>query len=140
MSTERPVDERADAIARSWNALPKPFKKIKKLSLKRRTALKARLSDEPNLESWLKAIATLPSVPFLRGEGPRRWVASFDWLLKPDSLTRLEEEIYTDPGAGPTRPKSLAPARAEDSRAAFEAMAHMTPEEREQLALEAFAS
>lgn len=140
MSTEKPVDDRVEIIADGWNALPKPFKKIKRLSPKRRIALKARLAGEPDVSTWLKVIAAMPSVPFLRGEGPRRWVATFDWLLKPDSLTKLEEGLYADSGAPAPRPKSLPPARAEDSNAAFDAMAHLTPDEREQLALKDFAS
>lgn len=121
-----------------WNLLPAPFPRVTKVTPKRRTATEARLRDTPELKRWERAIAVLPGSPFLRGENDRGWVANFDWLMRPDTLTKLEEGNYS--GTSPPRPKSLAPARAEDSRAAFEAMAHMTPEEREQAALEAFSS
>jgi hypothetical protein len=128
----------ANDVVNAWNRLPKPFPKVATLTSKRKATVLARLREVPEVGRWRSAIALLPASPFLRGENERGWVANFDWLMRPDTLTKLEEGNYS--GTAPTRPKSLAPARAEDSRAAFEAMANMTPEEREQAALEAFAS
>lgn len=132
------IQDPVASVVGFWNLLPDPFPRVTKVTPKRRTATEARLRDTPELKRWERAIAVLPGSPFLRGENDRGWVANFDWLMRPDTLTKLEEGNYS--GTSPPRPKSLAPARAEDSRAAFEAMANLTPDEREQAALEAFES
>jgi hypothetical protein len=128
----------AETLVEAWNKLGKPFARVRDVTRKRRVRILARFRDTPDIERWLSVMARIPTTPFLRGENERGWVANFDWLMQPDSLTKIEEGNY-ERGAG-IRGKSAPPARAEDSRAAFEAMAHMTPEEREQAALEAFAS
>lgn len=96
-----PVGELVDV----WNGLPHPpFPACHAVTGKRLRAAQARLREVPDIDRWRKAVARLPTSPFLRGENDRGWVATLDWLLRPDTLTKLEEGAYDTRGAprGPT--------------------------------------
>lgn len=87
----------------AWNAMAEfhglPI--AEKLTDKRRTHLRARVDDYTEAVV-LDAIAAVPSKPWLMGVNDRRWKADIDWLLRPDSITRLREGKY-DHGQ-PARP------------------------------------
>jgi hypothetical protein len=61
---------------------------------KRLTSFRARLKESGWREAFPTAIAKIPACPFLRGENDRAWRANIDWLLKPDSVTRIIEGAY----------------------------------------------
>lgn len=137
-------DVAVDALRDAWNALtsrPLPrWSTDVPTSKHRRKAALAALERRP-LEQWREVFKLVEASAFCRGS--TGWTADVDWAIrpsgaKPEPAAKLLEGSYS--GGSATRPKSLAPARAEDSRAAFEAMANLTPEEREKAALEAFAS
>ncbi len=54
----------------------------------------ARLKDQPDLEVWRTAIRRLHQSAFCRGHGPRAWKADPEFLLKPDTLTRVLEGAF----------------------------------------------
>ena len=88
------------AVADSWNMLGVPFPKCAKVSTKRRTALKSRLADPWWRANWRAGIERVRGSPFCRGETGGTWVATFEWFIKPDSLTKILEGTYDLRGTG----------------------------------------
>jgi hypothetical protein len=78
----------------------------------RRAAAAARIREHrPDpLAWWRSVLATVNASPFLRGE-KGDWVASFDWLLKPANLLKVEEGAYAD-GKAQARSPSTAVTEA----------------------------
>jgi len=97
-----------DELAEVWNeTAPPECPRVRELSEKRRARARQRLRENPEPEFWRAAIETMHHRPFLRGRGPRGWRADFDWLLQPDSATRVLEGCYADeaPEAVPRKPE-----------------------------------
>lgn len=61
---------------------------------KRLTTLKARLKESGWWTNCPPAIAKIPACPFLTGTNDRAWRATIDWLLRPDSVTRILEGAF----------------------------------------------
>ena len=81
------------AFLTSWNQLPGPFPKVKKLGARRVHLLK-RLADKYWRDNWLVALSLMAGSSFCRGENDRGWVADLDFFLRPDTVTRLIEGKY----------------------------------------------
>lgn len=75
----------------SGNGLPK----AQGMSPNRTAAARARLKERP-LAEWGNIIAKIAASKFCCGENDRRWVATFDWLLKPDTALKVLEGKYDD--------------------------------------------
>jgi len=72
-------------VARYWNeTIPKPKVAIP-LCSKFRRFLEVRLKEPFFREHWKEAIDRIPKTPFLRGEGPRGWRATFLFLVRNDA-------------------------------------------------------
>ena len=114
-------------LVRAWNDHRGPLPEAKGLSQSRLRHAKARLADVSDLERWAEAIRRVAASPFCRGESERGWRATFDWLLQPDTLNRIEEGKYDPPAPVPsTRPPIpdwKARQEAEDERRAAEDIA-----------------
>lgn len=72
-----------------------------KAGTKRFNSAKARLQDEPDLDLWRTRIRKLAGLPWVRGETPGRngnkpWRGNFDWLIRPDTRTKIIEGAYDD--------------------------------------------
>lgn len=104
-----------------WNSNRGPLPEAKALPPGRERAARARLRTVPDLERWAAAVRRLAALPHLAGQA---WV-TLDFLLKPDSLTRIEEGRYDRPfrdaapppplvGAHPTAPRPR-PSRAPEA-------------------------
>lgn len=103
------TSERMDAVVSAWNDLPEPFQKIRRMSAPRRQALKTRLADAFWREHWQEAISLIPSRPFLSGMNDRGWIATFDFFLKPESVTKILEGQYSNaPKNGTHQPATSA--------------------------------
>jgi len=85
-------------LLETWNANRGPLPAVKALSAKRIQAAKSRLHDIPDIERWIAAVKRIAASSFCRGEGKTAWVANFDWLLRPDTLLKIEEGRYDDRG------------------------------------------
>jgi uncharacterized protein YdaU (DUF1376 family) len=55
---------------------------------------RARIKEHPDEDYWTRAIEGINRSPFLNGVNDRKWVASFDWLIKPDTATKVLEGKY----------------------------------------------
>lgn len=77
-----------------WNdGTTSPIPQCQKLSETRTRQATARLKDRPFVE-WRNVISKIDSSDFLRGTNDRGWVATFDWMLQPDSAARVLEGKY----------------------------------------------
>lgn len=85
-------------VVDTWNELPEPFPKVRDVTKNRKKALNARLSTNFWRDNWRSGVERIPSSGFLSGKNDRRWIADFDWFIKPDSLAKILEGKYHDRG------------------------------------------
>lgn len=83
----------------AWNSHCGNLPKVRELSAKRKKQIKLRLSEEPDLEIWTKVIKHIAKLDWCNGRGTRKWFASFDFLLKPDTRIRFLEELENKTGS-----------------------------------------
>jgi uncharacterized protein YdaU (DUF1376 family) len=88
-----------------------------KLTEVRRKKAAARLSELP-FDQWSQVITKIKKSSFLCGENDRGWRADFDFLIKPDTATRVLEGKYDDrPGKtrlAPVVPGIFTPKRVDE--------------------------
>jgi hypothetical protein len=82
-------------ILEHWNASPQ-LKNCLQISDKRRQHLNVRLKEEFFANNWKQAITKICQSKFCLGENSRNWVASFDWFISPDAVTKIMEGKYDD--------------------------------------------
>lgn len=82
-------------LEEAWNSQPE-LPKIVKWTPTRERALRARLLEDAGwLELALKVIPLIPKCPFLCGRNDSGWRATIDWVLRPNSVTRLLEGQFS---------------------------------------------
>jgi hypothetical protein len=91
------------AMASVWNDVVRDtaLSQVAELTDKRRTALRARISERWNIapeRQFRKYIALILQSPFLRGENDRGWRANFDWALRPQSIVDVAEGKFNTDG------------------------------------------
>lgn len=97
-------EEEAGAFQDLWNQDAHPaLPRWNEMSAGREKKAKARLKEKP-LAVWAEVIARINASAFLRGETERGWKAGPDWLLKPDTATKVLEGQYDD-HRGPAPPR-----------------------------------
>lgn len=64
------------------------------LCKRRRGSVNARIKDLGSVDAVMEAIDHLRASPWLRGENPRGWKASFDFVLQESSCAKLYEGFY----------------------------------------------
>lgn len=83
-----------EALGDAWNAgVSAPIPHVRELTDKRRRGAVARLRERV-IEDWRVVIGRINASPFCRGENERGWVATFDWLLQPDTAVKVLEGKY----------------------------------------------
>lgn len=104
-----------EALRELWNAEAAPeLPRCRELTEKRRGAARRALSEHPELGFWSGVIQRINASAFCRGETERGWTATFDWMLRPDTPTRVLEGTYgSGRGPSPPRPAALAVGRSE---------------------------
>jgi len=113
----------AASVVSSWNAMASAHSlpACQKLSPSRRKACQARLRDD-GLAAIQQAIQRVPGSAFLRGETGSWSGATIDFLLRPDTVTKILEGKYDD---RPVQPAASSPeawrgaARPADNRDGF---------------------
>jgi hypothetical protein len=76
-----------------WNTF-KELAKIRDVTTKRKTQLKARMKEDFFRENWKAAITKISQTPFLTGTSDRGWRADIDWFLTSGNLTKIIEGKY----------------------------------------------
>ena len=101
-----------DALMSVWNTLTQPpIPQCREVSKSRSVHAKARLSER-TLSDWHEIISRIQDSGFCRGENDRGWVATFDWLLKPDTAVKVLEGKYDDRAKHTSGGKETLGARA----------------------------
>lgn len=89
----RPAD-----LLETWNRERGGLPEAKGLSDSRERHARKRLEETPDLARWGLAVRRASRSPFCLGANDRGWRATFDWLLQPDTLLKLEEGKFDPPG------------------------------------------
>ena len=85
---------RPDDLRLLWNdGTTDPLPQCRELSDARKRHAAARLKDRPFAE-WSAVISRIDRSDFCRGTNDRGWVATFDWMLKPDTAAKVLEGKY----------------------------------------------
>lgn len=101
----RPSDEANQAVA-EWNDMAQRvgLATVQRLNPNRRNLLTARLAECGGIEGWRSAMTKVEASAFLRGQhrsnGHEAWRATFDFIVKQSSFTKLMEGNYDDRKAG----------------------------------------
>ena len=95
-----PYDEIAKRYLEHCTSLPK----LVKLTNQRKTAIRARWKDMPDLDGWADFFRRVEASDWIAGRIERKppyqgWKATLDWLLKPDVFTRVLEGAHDNKGA-----------------------------------------
>lgn len=99
----------------AWNQHAPHLPKVKCMGRERQRLARHRL-HERSLGEWIEVIQRLDRSSFCRGND-RGWRADIDFLLKPDTATKVLEGKYDDRGAEPQgfeRAKTIDEIMAED--------------------------
>lgn len=85
---------KAEAFVALWNELTtKPIPRCLEVTEGRRRAIGKRLIERP-LEQWAEVFKAIEASPFCRGENDRGWRATLDWVLRPETATKVLEGKY----------------------------------------------
>jgi len=80
-------------VVNEWNLLGRPFGRVLRIGA-RESHLRNRLSDPWWCENWRSALEKMKTIPGLRGENDREWVADIDFFLRPDTVAKILEGKY----------------------------------------------
>jgi hypothetical protein len=85
------------AMADIWNeTCGEATAPVRKVDGNRAKTAAKRLKEEfgNDLEQWRAYCMRIREAPHLTGNNDRGWTANFDWVLKPDNLTKITEGNY----------------------------------------------
>lgn len=104
---EKGKRHKAAKIMTLWNEVTSsPIPKCRGLTAKRISGV-LKLEESFPVETVEKAFKAVNASKFCRGENDNGWKATFDWIIKPDSILKTIEGKYDDrQKAGNTRSKS----------------------------------
>lgn len=90
-----------EKIRNLYNETCKSLPKCLKLSENRKKHIAARWNEYGgDLETFVTLFTKAEASSFLTGNNDRGWAASFDWLMKPDNMTKVLEGKYDNKGGG----------------------------------------
>lgn len=78
-----------------YNDICVSFPRLTKLSDARRKAIRARFRQY-SVEDFRKLFQMAEESSFLKGQNPRNWSASFDWLIKDANMAKVLDGNYVD--------------------------------------------
>ena len=77
--------------------------KVQKLTEGRKSAIKARWLEYPDIETFKSVFTKCENNQFMKGKNDRNWVANFDFIFQASSFTKIVEGFYDKMGgATPT--------------------------------------
>ena len=77
--------------------------KVQKLTEGRKSAIKARWLEYPDIEIFKSVFTKCENNQFMKGKNDRNWVANFDFIFQASSFTKIVEGFYDKMGgATPT--------------------------------------
>jgi hypothetical protein len=95
-------------VCEAWNAMAarNGLEGVKTVSTERQKRLGARMAEHGAV-ALINGINLIPDHDFLLGGGPNGWKATFNWFVRPDSLTTILEGGYK-----PWKAKNAVPDRS----------------------------
>lgn len=129
--SSRRVDD-CETVIEKFNSVAEPLKLsvCRKLTPTRRKACQARIRND-GLDAILRAIERIPKSAFLRGETGNWGGANIEFLLRPDSVTKILEGKYDDrdkpqrSSANQPNPANGSDRRSSLARAIDEGLEHL---------------
>lgn len=88
-NTENPLTPRG--VLEIWNSNRGALPEGTTLNPSRERAAKSRVRENGDPAYWEKIVKAIASNPFCRGENDRGWVATIDYLLRPNTHVRVAE-------------------------------------------------
>lgn len=76
-----------------WNS-QETLPKVQSFSAGRQKSLKARKTDLYFVEHYKEAVVMVTQSKFCMGQNDRGWKADFDWMLRPETVTKIMEGKY----------------------------------------------
>lgn len=105
-------------LAELWNAGVSNTRLPKVASFSRNgrrfKSAQARWEENSDPNFWVGVIQRVTQSRFCLGENDRKWKANFDWLIRPDSASKILEGVYDNRGSD-ERKSWLAEQAAKDS-------------------------
>lgn len=106
-------------LLKLWNTHAHPaLPRAQEITDARHKHATARLRERPELEQWHGVVERISASDFCRGQNDRAWVATFDWLLKPDTAVKVLEGKYDNrtPSTGPPANRRDEPVSRPEGR------------------------
>lgn len=87
--------ERPEEFANVWNRERGTLPKVRDFPDSRKRRVKIRMGQGLTTEKFGEVVRRCTATPFLRGENPNGWMASFDWLMANDvNISKVLEGKY----------------------------------------------
>lgn len=82
-------------VVEAWNtmAASNGLPNVAKITDGRMKSLRSRVGDY-GADAIIAAIEQVPTRPFLMGKGSRGWKANFDFIIRPDTVAKIQEGHY----------------------------------------------
>lgn len=90
------VDAPGHQLFSIWNEFSADLPKVKGLNTGRKNKARMLWRENDDPKYWEEIVCRIAKSSFCRGKSDRGWVATFDWLLKPDTHLRVIEGKYDD--------------------------------------------
>ena len=84
--------------------------KVQKLTEGRKSAIKARWLEYPDIEIFKSVFTKCENNQFMKGKNDRNWVANFDFIFQASSFTKIVEGFYDKMGK-PTVTQAQTPKK-----------------------------
>ena len=81
-------------LLKIWNSNRGGLPEAKTLSPKRQKSATLRWKENPDPAYWAGVVKRLAASDFCNGGGSRGWIATFDYLLQPDTHIRVAEGAF----------------------------------------------
>lgn len=88
-----------------WNEVCTSLPKVLHVGPSRLKSLRSRRKEAFWRENFAAACSKVSDSEFCRGESSSKWMASFDWMLRPDTVPKVMEGKYDNrKGSAPAKP------------------------------------
>lgn len=77
-----------------WNEHCGSLPKVRGTNNSRDKKINQRLKENPDQDYWISVVTRIAQSDFCNGKNDRSWVATFDWLLQPETNLKVSEGKY----------------------------------------------
>lgn len=92
----RKRESKCPDLVKLWNENRGDLPETRQDTVKRRKLWQSRWKEKPDREYWQTCVRKLSESKFCRGDNDRGWVATVDFLLRPDTHVKVYENRYAD--------------------------------------------